>query len=180
MRANLPASKSRLPRLLAEVVSAAFLLAMGAGCGGSPAAHAVAAQERTLSEARALELIAEVLADHAIPRGPRWVVPIAGGRELEVDQRLAQSQFGIEWVSAQDRVDFGDALPAPTDDVRLRIIPGAGDSDALILVLEHSTYAYVNEREQVQAGRAGARETEERLRRDVVDFLHFVEGEGGL
>jgi len=32
----------------------------------------------------------------------------------------------------------------------------------------------------VQAGLAGARETEERLRRDVVDFIHYVQGQGGL
>jgi len=160
----------------------ALLLLAISGCGGAGAPEpAAGAQERTLSETRALMLISEVLSEQGITRGPLWVVPVGAGTELEVDIRLAQSPFGIEWMSPQDRVDVGEAVPGPTGDDRLRIVPGTGDAaDSQVLILEHSTYDYVNEREHVQAGRAGARETEERLRRDVIDFVHYVQGQGGL
>ncbi|MCB9591526.1 MAG: hypothetical protein H6719_02230 [Sandaracinaceae bacterium] len=166
------------------------LLALGAltaaiaGCGASSRSsdrHAEA-QNRTLDETRALMLIDEVLTEQGIPRNAAWVVPIRHGQELEVDVRLAQSHFGIEWMSPQDRADLGDAVPGPTTTGNLRIVPGFGDghTEDQILILEHSTYDFVNERESVQAGRAGARETEERLRRDVLDFIHYVQGQGGL
>ncbi len=155
---------------------------MAPGCGGATTSSPTSATERTLSETRALMLISEVLAEQGIPRGPLWVVPIGGGQAIEVDLRLAQSSFGIEWMSPQDRADLGDAVPGPADGDRLRIVPGTGEGheNSQILILEHSTYDYVNEREHVEAGRAGARETEERLRRDVIDFIHYVQGQGGL
>lgn len=154
------------------------------GCGASSrsSSGSADAQNRTLDETRALLLIEEVLVENALARGHGWSVPIQHGLELEVDVRLAQSRFGIEWMSPQDRADLGDAVPGPTSSGNLRIVPGHGEGheDVQILILEHSTYDFVNEREHVQAGRAGARETEERLRRDVLDFIHYVQGQGGL
>jgi len=167
----------RIEHLLAL---AAALATAVPGCGASSRSSesSASAQSRTLSETRALVIIAETLSDHAIPRGSMWQITLPGGEALDVDVRLAQSQFGIEWMSPQDRSDLGEAVPGPTEDGRLRIVPGRGEEQ--VLVLEHSSYDFVNEREHVQAGRAGARETEERLRRDVVDFIHYVQGQGGL
>ena len=154
------------------------------GCGASSRSSETAAEaeERTLSETRALMLISDVLVENGIPRGPLWVVPVGHGQELEVDLRLAQSSFGIEWMSPQDRADLGDTIPGPAEGGQLRIVPGYGEGheNDQVLILEHSTYDFVNEREHVQAGRAGARETEERLRRDVLDFIHYVQGQGGI
>ncbi|MCA9608581.1 MAG: hypothetical protein KC619_23420 [Myxococcales bacterium] len=165
------------------LLCACALLASAAGCGASSRSTSSSseAQNRTLDETRALLLIEEVLVENGIPRNHAWSVPIQHGVDLEVDLRLAQSRFGIEWMSPQDRADLGDAIPGPTTTGNLRIVPGYGDGhDEQILVLEHSTYDFVNEREHVQGGRAGARETEERLRRDVLDFIHYVQGQGGL
>ncbi|HJL18880.1 MAG TPA: hypothetical protein RMH99_24670 [Sandaracinaceae bacterium LLY-WYZ-13_1] len=146
--------------------------------GGGPAEPA---ELRTLSEERALTLVREVLASESIPRGALWVVSIQPDTEIEVDVRLASSSFGIEWISPQDRADVGEAVPEPASGGQLRIVPGTGDdAGAQILILDHSAYEYANEREHVQRGVPGARETEERLRRDVRDYLHYVRGQGGL
>lgn len=168
-----------------SVVAVVLLLGLvPVGCGPTSTRNAgpsTPAELRTLDEDRALVLIAEVLADEGVARGPLWTVPLAQGLELSVDVRLAQSSFGIEWVSPQDRADLGDAVPRPATDGQLRIAPGDGDaSDAQILILDHSTYEFANEREHVQRGVPGAREAEVRLHRDVRDFLQYVRGQGGI
>ena len=159
----------------------ASLLFSIAGCGGSRSGEASEPPELlTLSEARALEIIGEVLAEEGIQPGSGWTVQIAPETTLDVDVRLGQSSFGIEWISPQDRADMGEALPQPASGGQLRIVPGAGeDASAQVLALEHSTYQYANEREAVQRGVPGASEAEERLRRDVRDFLEYVRGQGG-
>jgi hypothetical protein len=135
----------------------------------------------TLTEGRAMEVIAEILAGESIARGASWSVSIAPDTELDVDVRLASSSFGIEWMSPQDRVDLGEAVPGPAAREQLRIVPGIGDDEsAQVLVLEHTTYEYANDRLAVQSGVPGAHEAEGRLRRDVRDFLHYVRGQGGL
>lgn len=166
-------------------ISLAFLaLVLSAGCG--PSSHATGsstseANIRVLDEHRALSIIGEVLQEDDVPVGPSWSVEIAPGASLDVDYRLGPSSYGIEWVSEQDRADLADALPGPASDGQLRIVPGMGENaNAQILLLDHAAYRFANEREAVQGGVPAARETEERLRRDVRDFLHYVRGQGGL
>ena len=134
-----------------------------------------------VSEARALEIIGEVLAEASVARGPSFSIAIGPRAELEVDVRLASSRFGIEWISPQDRADLGAAVPEPASGGQLRIVPGHGeDASAQVLALEHTSYRYANDREAVQSGVPGALEAEGRLRRDVRDFLEYVRGQGGI
>ncbi|HBQ12693.1 MAG: hypothetical protein RLO52_47025 [Sandaracinaceae bacterium] len=176
--------RSPLSAIFAALLLAPLLLSSSLGCGPSSThtgGGTTAAEVRTLDEGRALELITQVLAEEAVARGPAWSVEIAPETALDVDVRLASSSFGIEWVSPQDRADLGDALPQPAPDGQLRIVPGTGEAaGAQVLLLEHSVYEFVNEREHVQSGAPGARETEVRLHRDVRDFLQYVRGQGGL
>ena len=179
------AMRSPSPALLA-VLAAAIVTEtlLSAGCG--PTSHSSgsstsAANLRVLDEHRALTIIGEVLAEEAIAVGPAWSVDIAPGASLEVDYRLGTSSYGIEWISEQDRADLANALPDPASDGQLRIVPGMGENaNAQVLLLDHAAYQFANEREAVQGGVPAARETEERLRRDVRDFLHYVRGQGGL
>ncbi|MGE0791840.1 MAG: hypothetical protein AB7S26_39565 [Sandaracinaceae bacterium] len=160
----------------------ALVVALAApGCGASSRNRgdgASDAEMMTLSEQRALELIVEVLRDEGIARGPALAFDLDRAHRLDVDVRLAQTRFGIEWVSSVDRSAMGDLLPGPGTNGRLRIVPGP--DGAQVLVLEHTSYEYANERAHVQGGVAGAREAEERLRRDVRDYLHYVHGRGAL
>ncbi|HEY8430907.1 MAG TPA: hypothetical protein VIL20_21155 [Sandaracinaceae bacterium] len=152
-----------------------------AACGSSRARPTEPPELFDLSEARALEIVGEVLSEEGVAPGAAWSVQLGAGARLDVDVRLASSSFGIEWISPQDRADLGDAVPGPTPDGRLRIVPGAGDdAGAEVLVLDHASYRYANDRDAVQRGTDGALEAEGRLRRDVRDFLHYVRGRGGL
>ena len=171
--------------VLAVLLSNAVLVSI-AGCGPT-SSHAAStgpsepANVRTLDENRALELIAEVLAEESVAPGAAWSSDIGHPEPLAVDLRLASSTYGIEWMSPQDRADFGEAIPEPDPGGQLRIVPGGGaDDGAQILILDHSSYEFANEREHVQRGVPAARESEERLRRDVRDFLHYVRGQGAL
>ena len=170
-----------------RLIWCSLLLSLIAGCGASSARESTSSHDvelRTLSENRALTMIDEVLQDSGVPFASGWSIALHGddgrGVELAVDRRLAASAFGIEWLSAQDRIDHPE-LPGPTDSGQLRIAPGAGDdASAQVLLLEHTSYEFANERVHVQRGTPGAGDTEGRLRRDVRDYLHYVRGEGGL
>lgn len=134
-----------------------------------------------LSENRALAIIGEALADAGVPAVRGWSVELAARTRLAVDYRLRDSSFGIAWISPQDRVELGTAVPEPAPGGQLRIVPGTGsDAGTQILVLEYSAYEYANEPEHVHRGLPGAHETEVRLRRDVHDFLEYVRGQGGV
>lgn len=139
------------------------------------------AEVRTLSEGRALTLINEVFAEEGVSVSAGWTLVVGQDTSLPVDLRIANTTYGLEWMSAQDRVDLGDAVPGPTDNGQLRLVPGRdGETDAQVWVIEHTSYEYANEREHVQSGVSGAGDAEARLRQDTRDFLHYVRGQGAL
>jgi len=153
-----------------------------AACGPPPAPRTPRARDfRTLSETRGLELIDEALADAGVQATADFSVDIGGGRVIQVDRRLNAGNFGIEWISPQDREDFGDALPGPAPGGQLRIAPGAGDqANVQILLLEHDTYRNDQDRQRVEGGAPSIREAESRVHRDIRDFVEYVRGQGGL
>lgn len=164
----------------------ASLLGLGAlaGCGGSqtaPTAEAAEAELRIISEADAVGIIAETVQQSGIPPESGWNVDVAVEEPLHVDVRLQGTLYGVEWVSAQDRLDYGTAIPEPDPSGQLRILPGHGDdARAQILILDFRTYRYDPDDERVRAGATSAREAESRLRRDVRDFLEYVRGQGAI
>jgi hypothetical protein len=163
-------------------IASIVLVCSIAGCGGGRSRGAEEAPELlTLSEARALEIITGLLDEESVPIGAPWTISLSHETQLEVDVRLGGSMFGIEWMSPQDREDMGDQVPGPTGDDRLRIVPGYGtDEGAQVLVLEHSSFEYANEREAVQRGTAGAHDVENRLRGVLRDYLDYARGQGPI
>lgn len=166
------------PTPLIRLLSLATLL-VAAACGGTHTASSGAAFAlRTLPEARALTVVREALREAGTAAGPPFSVEV-GPAPFEVDVALADTAaFGIEWVSASDRLERDD-LPAPLEDGQLRILPGTGDdAGTQILLLDERTYRYDPSREAVQAGAPGMAEAELRLRRDVTDFVTYARGIG--
>lgn len=162
---------------------AALIAVLGTlACGPPPPPRVARGTDlRSLSEARAVELISEVLTDSSLAAEAGWAVGVGMPEALAVDIKLTGTTFGIEWVSAQDRQSFGDVVPEPAPSGQLRILPGDGDdATAQILVLEHATYRYDPDRQRVQHGAVGIREAESRLRRDIRDFLEYARGQGAL
>ncbi len=126
-------------------------------------------------------MIAELFLEMGISAGTQWRVDDGHDDPFEVDYRVADTLYGIEWVSPQDRVDYGDRIPEPDPTGQLQTLAGHNDDEGVqILVLDHRSYRYDPDRERVQAGSTGVREVESRLRRDVRDFIEYVRGEGAL
>ncbi len=135
----------------------------------TPTAHEL----RSLTEAQALQIVAQVVREAGRAPNAAFDVSIGEASPMEVDVRLDDTRFAIEWVSAQDRERLGDALPAPVPG-QLRILPGAGDDAQIeILLLDEATYRYDPDRERNHAGSRGLSEVEGRLRGDVRDFLAY-------
>ncbi|MEM9067779.1 MAG: hypothetical protein AAGE52_04710 [Myxococcota bacterium] len=158
---------------------ALFPMLFALGCGGPQSSRTAGDDElRSLTETRALTLVAEAMTDGGVSRGARFAVSIAPEESLEVDVRLADTRFGIEWVSAQDRLDHGDAIPEPASGGELQILPGRGDDENIeVLILDAQRYRYDPRQERVYSGSASPSEVEARLRRDVQDFLEYCRGQ---
>jgi len=160
----------------------AFLALLSSACGGpSGPRTATAADLRDVTEARAGDIMNEMLLELGIAHSAAWNIDDGHGEPFEVDFRIAETAYGIEWVSPQDRLDYGDRIPAPHDGGQLQTLAGHGaDEGVQILVLDHTSYRYDPDRERVQHGATGIREVESRLRRDVRDFIEYMRGEGAL
>ena len=124
-----------------------------------------------MPESRALELIDGWLTESAWIGRPGWVVAISDRAHLEVDLRLGNSNFGIEWVSDEDRDRYGSALPPPAPEGQLRLFHSKDGAQVLILDQE----VYRSPRERTLDRSMVLSDAEMRLRRDLMDFIAYVE-----
>ncbi len=154
-------------------------LLLGSSCGAAPVPHTVAERETQLGEARALEVIEATLRERGMAFTPGWDLDLGGELRFRVDVHLGAGDFGIEYVTGQDRADE-PTLPEPPRSRELQILPGAGDdARAQVLLLDERAYAFDPHSEHVQAGATSAQDAEGRLGRDVGDFVEYVHGQGG-
>lgn len=165
---------------MTRAICIVLLMSWLAACGGTQIEASVADEPpRELADARALEIIEEVLVRNHEPASRGWDVDVNASRALSVDVRINASEFGIEYVTTQDRADMGEVIPEADPDGQLRIMRGArADSHAQILVLDSKSYLYDDHIEHVQQGAAGIRDAEGRLARDVEDFVAYARGQG--
>jgi hypothetical protein len=163
------------------LVALALLVAGSVGCGPAPRPRGPTPEDLLdITEGRALELISEVAADSGTGLEADWRIDVGEDEPFSVDVRLTDTSFGIEWVSPQDRADFGDLLPAPNAR-QLQVIPGAGDdAEAQILIVDHGNYRYDPDLERVQRGSRGAREAEASVRNYIRDYFEYVRGQGAI
>jgi hypothetical protein len=160
----------------AAVPFGVWVAAQGA-CGGAPARPRTNGETLDLGEARALEVIAQTLDRLGVRHAPRWRVNVGGTEALEVDVRLEGLDYGIEYVTAQDRADHGTVLPSPPRTPELQLLAGSGeDARVQVLLLDERWYRFARDPELVQAGARSAADAEGRLARDVADFIEHVRG----
>jgi hypothetical protein len=99
-------------------------------------------------------------------------VALAAGKRLDVDVTAAGKQYGVAYVTANERHALGLAVPTPQPGMEdaLHLVRGAmGDSEARVLVLQDIDYLYDD-----QVGdehEATVLTAEGKLDRDVRDFL---------
>jgi hypothetical protein len=162
-------------RSRAPLAGAALLFALCA-CASAPrpARRDPAPVElRALPERTALSLIDRLLVEQRQLPAFGWRVHLAEQADFEVDVRLGESRFGIEWVSAGDRAAVGEALPEPDPGGQLRVVRALEASEpALILVLDDRSYRMARDPHASLA--QSERTLERRLRRDLHDFIAYA------
>ncbi|HEV8549840.1 MAG TPA: hypothetical protein VGQ57_12445 [Polyangiaceae bacterium] len=148
-----------------------LLLSSVAFACGSPPSRAPN-PTRPLDERRAVEIILQAFHDERDLPVHGHPVLLSPGRPLEVDVLSQGKKYGVAYVTSNERVALGPALPAREASMgdALQLVSGVGDeSDARILVLHDTDYAYDD-----QVGEEHEETTvtaELKLRRDVRDFL---------
>jgi hypothetical protein len=163
----------------APLVGATLLFALSA-CAAAPRPApedpARAVEPSALPEPAALSLIDRLLLEQRQMAAFGWRVRLAERTDFEVDVRLGESRFGIEWVSAGDRAAAGAVLPEPDPSGQLRVVSALEQSEpALILVLDDRSYRLAGD---PRASRAeGERVIEQRLRRDLHDFVVYAQSQ---
>lgn len=158
-------------------------LALGAalvslGCGGPP--PRTVNPTRPLDERRAVEVIIEAFREEHDSPVPGGEVGLSETRKLHVDVNAQDKKYGVAYVTAQERITLGPALPPrdPAMGDALQLVSGLGmDGDARVLVLEDSEYLYDDN--VGEAHEASALTAELKLKRDVHDFLVRAHAENG-
>ncbi len=159
-------------------VSALILLT---ACGGAETRRTARdADLQALGDSQAIQIIQETLQENGLAMGTGWEVDV-GTSVIPVDVRIGTTTYGIEWVSPQDRANHDDVFPPPDPNGQLRLMGGEIDgTEAQVLVLEQRMYRYDPDLDRVAAGATGAAEVEGRLRRDVLDFVEYLRGQGAI
>jgi hypothetical protein len=149
------------------------LLAFGAvlaACGTPP--PRAPNPTRPLDERRAIEIVLQAFHDERDQPVHGHPITLAPGRALEVDVLAQGRKYGVAYVTTNERVALGNALPPrdPGMGDALQLVSGLGEEgDARVLVLHDSNYVYDD-----QVGEEHEETTvtaELKLRRDVRDFL---------
>ncbi len=150
-------------------------LALGAAllslaCGGPP--PRTVNPTRPVDERRAVEVIIEAFRDEHDNPMQGNDVSLSETRKLHVDVVAQDHKYGVAYVTAQERLDLGSALPPrdPAMGDALQLVSGLGnDGDARVLVLEDTEYLYDDN--VGEAHEASSLTAELKLKRDVHDFL---------
>ncbi|HEY3500602.1 MAG TPA: hypothetical protein VGK73_38175, partial [Polyangiaceae bacterium] len=129
------------PAMVRRVALAGALLSLA--CGAPP--PRAPNPTRPLDERRAIEIILQAFQDERdVPVHGRPIT-LQPGRQLEVDVAAQGRKYGVAYVTGNEKVQLGTALP-PRDPARgdaLQLMSGVGeDSDAHVLVLHDTDYLY--------------------------------------
>ena len=166
-----------------SALSLLFPLVLLGGCAtAAPVADVGPSQRKVLTEEQALLVIQEALVHGGTGVASNWPLTVGERAELEADLRVGNDSFGIEWVSDEDRMTHAAVLPQGTPDGPLRIITGKSGEQrmAQVLVLDANAYGYEGNPRLVQRGAPSMTEAEERVRRDVAEFLDYARNQGAL
>jgi len=154
------------------MIAAAAVLGMTAlGCG--PEEVRAPNPTRSLDERRAVEVIRRAVSQEGEQPAPGRDVELRTGKTLHVDVSIEGHDFGIAYISDDDRDKLGDAIKPPNaKDEKLRLERVGADSEVRVVLLYQDNYRYDD-----LAGESHELTTitaERALTRDVKDFVTYA------
>jgi hypothetical protein len=166
-------------RIIAAAVVTAWL---AAGCGGGQQA-AAPLETRPLEENKALEIVAADITERGFRPAPPVKVELGNQAWLECDIAVDGEKIAIEYLTDQDRRQAVD-IPPPAPGSRLHVVPGRlepaqpglpGDP-VYVFLIDDRKYVYQYNPTSDRRADVTVAEVEDRLRRDLADFLTWYEG----
>jgi hypothetical protein len=157
-------------------------LCAAAGCGGGQRV-AAPLETRPLEESKALELVAAAVAERGFQQSGPLKVELGNKAWLECDIGLAGEKIAIEYMTEQDRREAID-IPPPAPGSRLHVIParlepaqpGLSGDPVYVYIIDDRKYVYHYNPTSDRRADVTLGEVEDRLRRDLADFLTWYEG----
>jgi hypothetical protein len=161
-------------------VAAPCLLALAmAACSGTQ--HSGDHPLEPLPESRALEVINEAFAHVGVQPELHRMIHIRNGLTMEIDVATAGRPHGVEFVSGQDLLDYGSALPHRQHEGSLLTLVGIdADANTDVLLLDEREFMFERDPESTGPGRPTLLEVEDRLRRAVIDYLTYLRDHNSL
>jgi len=163
------------------MVSALLATWFCTGCGGGQQG-AASIETRPLEESRALEIVARVVTGRGFQVTGPTKVDLGGEVWLECDLGVAGERMVIEYLTEQDRRRSGD-IPPPAPGSKLHVIParfepsqpGLQGDPTYVFVIDDRKYVYHHNPTSDRRADVTLAEVEDRLRRDLIDFLTWYE-----
>jgi len=134
-----------------------------------------------LSETRALEVIREAFEHVHVEGELHKQLHLRSNRVMDIDLATVGHPHGVEYLQAQDRADFGDVLPQRRNPDALLTCVGIGDDASIdVLLLDDHDFMYQTDPAFYASGQPTLVEVEDRLRRQVIDYLSYLQHHGEL
>ena len=149
-------------------------------CGGQQEGKHL--ETRPLEESKALEIIAEVVADRGYTLTQDVTVELSTKSRFPCDLKVTDHKIAIEYLTEKDRKTIGHIPPAATGS-RLHVLPARipsedpnaqGDPVYVYFVDERKYVYHYNPTSEVRAD-VTFLEVDSRMRRDLADFLSWYE-----
>ncbi|HUT78687.1 MAG TPA: hypothetical protein VM285_13415 [Polyangia bacterium] len=153
-----------------------------AGCGGGQKAT-TPLETRSLEESKALEIVVAAIAERGFQQAGPVKVELGNKSWLECDVSVAGEKIAVEYLTEQDRREVVD-IPPPAQGSRLHVIParlepaqpGLQGDPIYVYIIDDRKYVYQYNPTSDRRADVTLGEVEDRLTRDLDDFLTWYEG----
>lgn len=160
---------------------AALLCATLASCASHPGRGVADLAMRPLETPRFQRAVGEALEARGLSLGQGRLVRIASRRELPCAVCVGGTPHCVAFLAAADRARLGPFLPQRTSAEMIVSAPGSdGDRGAQVLVLDEDDYRYQPDPSRASAQEPTVTEIEDRVRRQVLDWLAWLASQGSL
>jgi hypothetical protein len=167
-------------KIIIPVVSVIVVACGGAQSGQQPL------ETRPLEENRALEMILNILHERGYKTTYGTKLKLSNGVEFACDINVDGQNIAIEYLTAKNAADMGGPVPPPAPGSRLHVLPAHAivtdqgsntiqSKSIYVFIMDENKYIYQYNPTSDHRADVTYHEVENRIRRDVKDFLSWHE-----